>query len=66
MGNKKLKIVVLDGYCLNPGDNPWDEFSALGELKVYDRTNVNDVLKRSLDADILITNKTPVVNEIIG
>ncbi|UCB46424.1 MAG: D-2-hydroxyacid dehydrogenase [Spirochaetota bacterium] len=65
MGNKKLKIVVLDGYCLNPGDNPWDDFSALGELKVYDRTDANDVLKRTVGADIIITNKTPVVQEVI-
>jgi glycerate dehydrogenase len=65
MGNSRLKIVVLDGYCLNPGDNPWDEFSSLGELKVYDRTKPGQVLERSLEADIILTNKTPVAKEVI-
>lgn len=53
-----MKIVVLDGYTLNPGDNPWDPLAALGELTVYDRTNPEDVLERSRGAEILITNKT--------
>ena len=55
-----MKIVVLDGYTLNPGDNPWDSMSALGELTVYDRTNGNDIIERSKDADIVITNKVPI------
>lgn len=42
-----MKIVVLDGYTLNPGDNPWDPLAALGDLTVYDRTNPEDVLERS-------------------
>ena len=53
-----MKIVVLDGYTLNPGDNPWDPLAALGDLTVYDRTNPEDVLERSRGAEILITNKT--------
>ncbi len=28
----------MDGYTLNPGDNPWDDLAALGEIEVYDRT----------------------------
>jgi len=57
----KPVIVVLDGYTLNPGDNPWTELEALGSVTVYDRTtNPEDVVPRGKDADILITNKTPI------
>ena len=55
-----MKIVVLDGYTLNPGDNPWDEVAALGELLVYDRTAPQEVVGRAAGAEILLTNKTPV------
>ena len=57
---RPLKIVVLDGYTLNPGDNPWDEVAALGELIVYDRTTPEQVVQRAAGAEILLTNKTPV------
>ena len=53
-----MKIVVLDGYGLNPGDLSWDEMSKLGELTVYDRTAPSEILQRSKDAEVLITNKT--------
>lgn len=61
----KPKIVVLDGYTLNPGDNPWDELQELGELQVYERTGPELVIERARDAEILLTNKTPVRAEII-
>lgn len=54
------KIVVLDGYTLNPGDNPWDELSKLGDLVVHDRTHPQEILGRVCDAEILLTNKTPL------
>ena len=38
-----MKIVVLDGYCLNPGDLSWDGLNALGECTVYDRTSLTHV-----------------------
>jgi len=60
-----MKIVVLDGYTLNPGDNPWDEVSKLGEFVCHDRTSANQILERSRDADILLTNKTPLSEETI-
>ena len=61
-----IVIVVLDGYTLNPGDNPWTEIENLGSLTVYDRTlDPKDIVPRSLDADILITNKTPITRETI-
>jgi glycerate dehydrogenase len=59
-------IVVLDGYTLNPGDLSWEGFSALGNLRVYDRTEEKDILSRIGDADIVITNKTPLTKETIG
>lgn len=54
------RIVVLDGATLNPGDNPWDEVAALGDLAVHDRTPEGLVVERSRDADIVLTNKTPL------
>ncbi len=55
-----MNIVVLDGYTLNPGDNPWDELAGLGSLTVYDRTPAEEIVARAKDADVLITNKTPL------
>lgn len=63
-----MKIVVLDGYTENPGDLSWVELEKLGELTVYDRTNVNDeqeIISRIGDAEIVITNKTPVSRQIM-
>ncbi|MCA0951705.1 D-2-hydroxyacid dehydrogenase [Shewanella chilikensis] len=53
-----LKIVVLDGFCLNPGDLDWSPLKALGELSIYDRTPAELVLQRAQGADVLLTNKT--------
>jgi glycerate dehydrogenase len=55
-----VKIVVLDGHTLNPGDNPWDRIAALGELTVYDRTPVELIVERAARAEIVLTNKTPL------
>lgn len=54
------KIVVLDGYTLEHGDLGWDGFKALGEVKVYDRTPEDKVTERIGNAEIVITNKTPL------
>jgi glycerate dehydrogenase len=61
-----MKIVVLDGYTLNPGDLSWEELKRLGEVEVYDRTPKEKVVERSKDADIILTNKTPLSKEAIG
>ena len=53
-----MKTVVLDGFCLNPGDLEWTAFEQLGELTVYDRTPANLVVEHSKDAAALLTNKT--------
>ncbi|MDE6486183.1 MAG: D-2-hydroxyacid dehydrogenase [Muribaculaceae bacterium] len=53
-----MKIVVLDGYGMNPGDLSWGEIEALGSLTVYPRTAPSDVLARAAGADAVLTNKT--------
>ena len=58
-----MKIVVLDGYGLNPGDMSWSGFEALGELVVYDRTSPSELMERAADAEVLITNKTLITAE---
>ena len=61
-----MKLVILDGYAENPGDLSWDGLSKLvDEYTVYDITAPEDIIKRSLDADILVTNKTPVTMQTI-
>lgn len=55
-----MKIVVLDGYTENPGDLSWEALAALGELTVYDRTPADEIVSRISDAEIVITNKTPI------
>lgn len=58
-----MKIVVLDGYTENPGDLSWDSLGELGELKVYDRTPPGEIISRIGDAELVITNKTPILAE---
>ena len=60
-----MKIVVLDGYALNPGDLSWDAVKDLGDLKVYDRTPPDEILARASGAEILLTNKTPIREQAI-
>jgi glycerate dehydrogenase len=55
-----MKIIVLDGYTLNPGDNPWDEIAKLGDFTCHDRTPGELIVERAKDADIILTNKTPL------
>lgn len=59
------RIVVLDGYTLNPGDLSWDGLEALGSFTVYDRTADEDAVGRAGDAEIVITNKTELSAEVI-
>lgn len=61
-----MKIVVLDGYTLNPGDLSWDELKTLGECTIYDRTAPDEVMERSAGAEILLTNKTVLTAEHIN
>jgi len=52
-----MKIVLLDGYTLNPGDLSWKALEALGELKVYERSKADQVVARCQSAEIVLTNK---------
>ena len=58
-----MKIVVLDGYGLNPGDLSWESMQTLGELEVFDRTSPAELHQRASDAEALITNKTIISAE---
>lgn len=60
-----MKIVVLDGYALNPGDLSWDGIAKFGELVVHDRTPEAEILSRSKGATVLLTNKTPLREAVI-
>jgi len=60
-----VKIVILDGYTENPGDLSWKGFERLGEVVVYDHTEPKDIRKRIGDAEIVLTNKTPLTAETL-
>ncbi|MEW4925540.1 D-2-hydroxyacid dehydrogenase [Algibacter sp. 2305UL17-15] len=63
-----MKIVVLDGYTLNPGDLDWKGIERFGDVTVYDRTqyNTKDILKNIGDAEVIFTNKTPLNSDVIN
>jgi glycerate dehydrogenase len=61
-----MKIVVLDGKTLNPGDLTWEEVERFGELAVHDRTPADLIVERSAEAEILLTNKTPLSAEAMA
>src|SRR5690606_19358990 len=52
-----MKIVVLDGFTLNPGDLKWDTLRELGDVSVFDRSTPDEVKARVKDAEIVLTNK---------
>ncbi len=61
-----MKIVILDAYAANPGDLSWDEFAALGELTVYDRTAQEYAAARIGDAEVVFINKVRLTDEIFA
>ena len=61
-----MRIVALDGYTLNPGDTSWQPVEVLGEFTVHDRTPTEEIVARSRDAEILLTNKTPIGWQGVG
>jgi len=61
-----MEIVVLDGHTLNPGDLSWDELQSLGTCTVYDRTPSSETVPRSKNAEVLLTNKTPITAETLA
>jgi glycerate dehydrogenase len=63
MNDKRPRIVVLDAYCLNPGDLSWRSLEALGDCTFYDRSAESEIQDRIADAEIVLTNKVPLTAE---
>ena len=61
-----MKIVVLDGYALNPGDLSWECLNTFGSVTVYDRTPADLAPQRIGDAQIILTNKTPITEHLLS
>jgi len=61
-----MKIVVIDGYALNPGDLSWKDLEEVGECVVYERTAPDQVLARVADAEAILTNKVVLSREVIA
>ena len=62
-----MKIVILDGYTENPGDLSWKALNTFGEVEIYDRTPADEAViqQRIAQAEIVITNKTPLSQKTI-
>ncbi|SPE51804.1 Glycerate dehydrogenase [Verrucomicrobia bacterium] len=60
-----MKIVVLDGFTLNPGDLDWNELRPLGPCEIHERTPASEVVSRARAADILVTNKAELNRETL-
>lgn len=60
-----MKIVVLDGFTLNPGDLSWEGLEKLGDVMVYDRTPLDEIIEKSIDAEVIFTNKTLLNDETL-
>ena len=61
-----MKIVVLDGYTVNHGDLSWEALEALGDVVIYPRTSADELVERSKDADILLTNKVVINSDAMA
>lgn len=61
-----MKLVVLDGYALNPGDLNWDIFRGLADCEIHDRTAPEDVVARARNAEMVLTNKTALPTEVLA
>lgn len=61
-----MKIVILDGYTLNPGDLNWAPLEELGAVTIYDRSAQNEIVERAKDADIVLVNKVILTAETLG
>ena len=60
-----MKIVILDGHAVNPGDLSWDCFLPLGSITVYENTEKHQAIQRVEGADIVMTNKTPITRALL-
>ena len=60
-----MRIVILDGHAVNPGDLSWDCLRQFGNVTVYENTNASQVVQRLENADIVMTNKTPITAKLL-
>jgi glycerate dehydrogenase len=60
-----MRLVVLDGYALNPGDLSWTPLHALADCQIFDRTPEQEIVERAKDATLILTNKTPLSSETL-
>lgn len=60
-----MKIVVLDGYTINPGDLSWQELDTLGDVRIYDRTAPSEVVERCRGYEFILTNKTVITADML-
>jgi glycerate dehydrogenase len=60
-----MKIVILDGYTLNPGDLDWAPLHQLGNVTVYDRSREDEIVERAADAEIILVNKVVLSEKIL-
>ena len=60
-----MQIVLLDGYASNPGDLTWEPLKEMGEVTVYDRTQLSEVVERAHDAEIIVTNKVTLTRQTL-
>jgi glycerate dehydrogenase len=61
-----MKLSVLDGYCLNPGDLSWSALESLVEVSLHERTTAEQVVERARGAELVMTNKTPLSRETLA
>lgn len=60
-----MKLTILDGHALNPGDLSWDSFSKFADITVYERTPEDQVIQRIGDSDAILLNKINITKEIL-
>lgn len=60
-----MKIVLLDGYTLNPGDLDWAPLQEIGAFTVYDRVKPEEIVEKAKGAEILLTNKSKITAEVL-
>lgn len=61
-----MKIVILDGYTMNPGDLDWAPIQALGEVVIYERSTPEQVVERAEQAEVVLTNKVMLTEDIMA
>jgi glycerate dehydrogenase len=66
MNRTNVSIVVLDSFCLNPGDLSWEPLEELGECTIHERTPASQLRERVHDAEIVLTNKAPLSRDVLA